>query len=201
MEPLDRNVWPKTITIDFGNGCEVRDSIVKKGKIIIKQSAPRNTDSWEKVVTFDGYAVNNTQIEGTHTISFSLESGNPVWTSVITGSKITKEDGTVITREATYVREQIAGTETPRNRFDNIYLLTGDASGVNCNGDSYTSIITKPLVINMGCRWIQEGTKEIHIGDKPLITLDFGDGTCDNKATLTQNGETREIILRGMRRR
>ena len=39
------------------------------------------------------------------------------------------------------------------------------------------------------------GIVETTIGDRNAL-LSYGDGTCDRKATLIINGQTREIILR-----
>lgn len=202
VEPRDRTTWPKTITIDFGTeGCTVREGITKKGKIIIVQSARQNAETWEKVISFDNYFINDNQIEGTHTVSFHIRSGHPVWTTTITGGKVTTPDGVIRTREATHKRIQTRGLETQRDRSDDAFQLTGNASGTHKNGKTFTWTITEPLVISNDCRWIRKGIKEISLEGQSLIMLNFGDGTCDDKASLTQDGETREITLKGFRRR
>ena len=200
VEPEERGVWPKTFTIDFGDGCELREGMVKKGKMIITQSGPLDTRRWKKVVTYEDYYVNGNQIEGTHTITFSVGSGNPVWTHTVEGSRITKEDGQVITREADHTRVQTRGTDTPRIKTDDVYQISGSASGINRKGVVYSTSITEPIRIFMGCRWIISGVKEIQVEGESLVILDYGDGTCDNKATVTKDGETREITLRPLRR-
>ena len=62
--------------------------------------------------------------------------------------------------------------------------------------------ITKPLVFKRECSSSRkfsiavEGTKELTIDGK-LIVIDYGDGTCDNKVTITINGTSKEVEVSG----
>lgn len=200
VEPMDRITWPKTITIDFGTeGCTVREGVIKKGKIIINQSGPHFGSAWTKVITFDNYFVNGTQIEGTNTTTFSREDGQPVWTSTITGGQVTTAEGVIRTREAVHIRTQTRGIDTPRDRSDDAFQLTGNAAGIRRDGETFSWVITEPLVISNNCRWIRKGVKVITLEGQSDITIDFGTGDCDNIAIASQNGVTREIVLKGRR--
>ena len=55
--PEDAN-WPKTITIDFGDGCTGLYDNTRSGKIIIEVSGPRMETGSTKTVTFDNYFFN-----------------------------------------------------------------------------------------------------------------------------------------------
>ncbi len=198
VEPEDRTIWPKTITIDFGEGCEVREGVVKKGKIVIRQSAPAHSDTWRKRVEFVRYQVNDDRIAGYQTFGFSREGRAPSW-HTSTDMTITLAEGTEIKRAGQHLRQQIAGTETPRERTDDVFRLTGESSGTGREGKSYHSVITEPLIAPNACRWITKGVKEITVGEESTSVLDYGDGTCDNQATVTRDGETVTITLRGRR--
>ncbi len=199
--PMDRVTWPKTITIDFGTeGCLVRDSVVKKGKIIINMDAPQNGRAWTKVITFDNYYVNGNKVEGTNTTVFSRADGHPTWTSTIVGGQITTPEGNILrTREAIHTRVQTRGIDTPRDRTDDAFQLTGNASGTRKDGKTFSWVINEPLVISNNCRWIRNGVKVITLEGQSDITIDYGENVCDNIATVTQNGVTKEIKLRGRR--
>jgi len=199
FEPEAREEWPKTITIDFGEGCEVREGVIKKGKIIIRQSAPRNADTWRKMVTYDGYQVNDDAFNGKHTVGFTNTLRVPTW-NTSDELTITRGDGTEISRNSQHLRQQLAGFDTPRLKEDDVFRLSGESSGVNRKGQAYSEIITEPLIIPVNCRWITKGIKEITLGEEPVVILDYGDGSCDNQATVTKDGETKTITLRGMRR-
>ena len=71
------------------------------------------------------------------------------------------------------------------------------------NGDTFTSEVLVPLMkINeIGCRGVYvSGIAEMHISDGTEISIDYGDGSCDNLAELTINGETEIIELHRHRR-
>lgn len=55
--------------------------------------------------------------------------------------------------------------------------------------------IVSPLRIQLSCRWIVSGTVEIRPESLPLRILDFGNGECDNIATVLVNGVTYTIFL------
>lgn len=197
--PMDRVTWPKTITIDFGTeGCLVRDSVTKKGKIIINQSGPQFGESWTKVITFEDYYVNDNKIEGTHTIVFT-RGANPTWVTTVTDGQITTPDGVIRTRNAVHTRRQVEGMDTPRIRIDNVFEITGNGSGTRKDGKAFSTVITEPLVVSHDCRWIRKGIKTLTLEGRNDITIDYGSGTCDNKAMASQDGTSREITLRGRR--
>lgn len=201
VRPMDRVTWPKTITIDFGTeGCMVRDSVVKKGKIIVNMDAPQNGRAWTKVITFDNYYVNGNKIEGTNTTTFNRADGHPTWTSTIVGSQVTTPEGVIIRiRQAVHIRVQTRGVDTLRDRSDDAFQLTGHAAGIRRDGKTFSWVITEPLVISNNCRWIRKGIKVITLDGQSDITVDYGENVCDNVATVTQNGVTKEIKLRGRR--
>lgn len=194
----DTTHFPRTITIDFGEtNCEAPNGRMKRGKIIVTLSAPRWQVGAQKTVTFENYYVEDYHIEGTKTFTFNgkNEEGHPSITSALTGGVITTPDGEQISREATHTREIIAGQST-RKRWDDEFLLSGSAQGVNSNGKAYTMEITTPLHTKAICRWITEGVKEMQVGENNIV-LDYGDGSCDNVAIAIINGESKEITLKG----
>ena len=60
-------------------------------------------------------------------------------------------------------------------------------------------MINEPLVISNNCRWIRKGVKVLSLEGQSDVTIDYGDNVCDNKATVTQDGVTKEIKLKGRR--
>ncbi len=200
VRPMDRVTWPKTITIDFGTeGCMVRDSVFKRGKIIINQSGPQNGRAWTKVITFEEYYVNRHKIEGTNTTTFSRADGAPTWTSTITLGQITTAEGVIRTRQAVHVRKQTRGIDTTTDRNDDAFQITGHATGTRADGQAFSWVITEPLLISNNCRWIRKGVKILTLEGTSDITIDYGTTECDNIATITQDGVSKEITLRGRR--
>ncbi len=188
--------YPRMIEIDFGtDGCEGRHGAIRKGKIIVTVTGFFLNRGSKRVVTFDGFSVNDYQVDGTKTVTNmgQNDAGNWVRGIVVDGS-VTTPEGDVITRLSTRQIEWIegAGLESMLNFWDDVFSITGTASGVNSKGIAYTSEITSPLIKARNCRWIQEGVISISSGDNTVI-IDYGDGTCDNVAIATVNGVEKEI--------
>jgi hypothetical protein len=165
---------------------------VKNGTVVIKVlGRPVQATFWRQVTLVD-FMVNEASVEGVKLIEKTAENQ---FSMTLTGGKITFADGTEYTRTFNRTRTQTDGTATPFFIWDDVFETEGQSSGVNREGDSYTRTITAPLVKPRNCRWFVQGTIEFVTGEN-TATLDYGDGTCDRIATLTVNGETREINLR-----
>ena len=106
----------------------------------------------------------------------------------------------VITIESIRTREWVEGSDK-WNRWDDVYFITGETTGTNFRGEEYTRTILTPLEWAASCRFIKSGSIEIVVGERDPIIIDFGNGDCDNEATVSRNGETRTIELRYHHRR
>jgi len=197
MEKLDSDT--RKIILDYGEGnCEDFHERVKKGKILITVSGKYRNKGFTRTVTFEDYFVNDYKVEGTKTIinQGPNDKGNVTYTVTLENGKITTPEGDVITRESDKTREWIQGYETPLYKWDNKYKVTGKATGINRNGIRYTRTINDPLHVSAKCRFILSGTAEIKPADKSSILIDYGDGSCDDKAQVTLNDKTKEIRLK-----
>lgn len=191
-----------TRTIDFGStGCTLPNGNVLKGKIIISFSNDFTSKSRTLSYRFVDFYHNGKLLQGNKSITYELKSTellateHPVMTFTV-DMKITFDDGKVYSRTGTTVKETIEGNETPLNWEDNVFLVTGNSATSLANGDTITTVITTPLRYITSCKLpfpvsgIVSITKNTSVG-----TLDFGDGKCDNLATLTIDGVTKDIIL------
>ncbi|MBA6157142.1 hypothetical protein H3Z83_11520 [Tenacibaculum sp. S7007] len=184
----------KIVTLDFGDGCEGRRGREFAGKIIIEYE--KNDTSLSKTLTFENFSVEGNTVEGGKSIVKVKENanGNPEATFNI-DITITLESGAVIVRKGTKVKEKIEGADTD-TRGDDVYSISGNWESVNKNGVVKTATITTNLRREWACKYIVSGVIEIS-KDGRTATLDFGDGSCDNKATLTDaEGNTKEITLK-----
>lgn len=185
----------KTITFEnFVNG-NSGNGRVKNGQIIIRILGGPLQAQFERIVTFNNFTIDGIKIEGEKHITKTAEYQ---YTVQITGGKVTFTDGRTYTRECNRIRTWAEGYNTPANIWDDTYTITGTSTGVNRKGYAYTHTITTPLVIKNTCRWIVEGTIEMVVNDNTAI-LDYGNGACDNIATVTVNGVIKEVTLRGKR--
>lgn len=190
-------VWPKTITVNYGAGCTGFYDQTRSGKIIIVVTGPRRTIGSKKTVTFDNFYFNGIKVEGTRVIENLGYNNNQdmVFGVTLTGGKLTLPNGNTIEREVKHQREWIAGF-TSKNAWDDEVLITGTASGVNINDVVYADTITTALHWERACKFIVSGVVKISREGKDPVTLDYGTGDCDATATVTLNGESKDITLR-----
>jgi hypothetical protein len=200
---LTNDSW--TRTIDFGSqGCTLHNGNVVKGKIIISFSkvftSPIKTISYK----LERFYHNGSLIEGSKTIIHELKKSDlladlhPVTTHTIE-LKITNPDGKVYTRIGTRVREMVAGIATIADWEDNVFKVWGYHITTFPNGTKYTFKTEKiqALLFKMSCKmpFAVSGIVEIVKNDLNA-TLDYGNGECDNKATMTFKDAAVEIILK-----
>jgi len=194
--------WPRTVIVDYGDGCDlgIRN---RKGKILIKVSAPMWHDEAYREVTFDNFYINDHRVEGKRIVTNegrwddgSEYDGFRYFSVMLVGGKVTTPDGQVITKDVNRTRTFVEGEETRWDRRDDIWYIDGAATGVNRKGIAFTREITSPLWKEIGCRFITQGTVLISAEGRPDVILDYGDGACDPIATVTVGDETREINLK-----
>ena len=195
--PRDPFVFPKTVTFDYGTGCKGRDGKTRKGKMVTTYSAPMIKPGAIAVTRFDGFFVNDVKVEGIHSTKNSSTSSILIFTRKVENGKLTFPQGGVSVWNATHTNKQIAGLGTPGFPMDDEFEINGGAKGVFEKGSNrveWSRVIVEALQKTFKCRWIDRGVVHITRNDKKAI-LNYGDGTCDNKAVIIINGERKEITL------
>ena len=196
---IDGNVLK--VIIDFHDGCTDLWGNTRKGKIVATFTKFYRQEGYTHTITLEDYYINDYQVEGMKTVTNTGENedGNIEFSVTISDGKLTTPEGVEITRESTRTREWIEG-ESTLNVWDDKYEITGEATGINFKGNEYTRTITQSLVISASCRFPLSGVIESQDEEGSIVTLDYGAGDCDNKATVTKDGISKEILLRMKRR-
>ena len=194
-----QGTFPNTITIDYGTGCTAQNGRTMAGKIIVDVTAGYYTQGAVRTTHTDGLTVDGNSLDFTRTVTNQgmNTSGQMYWSVKVSGTRVKATDGTTGTWTADRVRTMVAGQETTDDMLDDVVEITGTATGTCHEGHAFTSTITSPLVKRADCKWIASGVEQTTVtGRKGARSLDFGDGTCDDKGTITlPNGSTREITL------
>ncbi len=201
-------LFPVRIVIDFGTGCQGRDGRTRKGKIITEYSARLIVPGAMAVTSFEDYFVDSIKVEGTLKIT---NTSSPVNTQPLTRSfkkevinaKLSKPNGNYIEWNSTKTITQLEGLVTPNLPADDVFKIEGSSLGRAKKGNllvAWQSTVEEPLIKKFLCRWIVKGKIKTTRANSTtnnqwIAVLDFGDGTCDRKATLTVNGRTIEITL------
>lgn len=192
---LTATTWTRTVTFD---NCTLPNGNVIDGTIIVSGSLNFDTPSHTISYSFVDFHHNNILIEGNRTIVRSFQStatlaaAHPVANMSI-DMTLTFPNGNVYHREGNRVREMIEGFDTPMVWADNVFSISGSWTTTFPAG-TRTSTITTPLRVEADCPHIVSGVVTT-VGTNNTATLDYGNGDCDNQATLTINGTTTTITL------
>lgn len=188
----------RTLTIDFGTtNCLCRDGLNRRGKIIAVFNGRHGEVGSSVTITLHNYFVNDNQLTGTKVKTYL---GDRKVSVVVTGASIVTPHGTA-TWQANRVIEKIAGYDT-RHIADDVWLITGEASGINRRGIAYTAVIEQPLkrVLSPGCaRNFVSGILTITNQRGGTMSVNYdpvGGEPCDKIAEVTVNGRKRIIQLR-----
>ena len=188
--------YPKTITLDYGDSTVLRNGVVLSGMIEIYISTTPNTDGFEKTVSFDNFGVDSVSISGEMSIIYIGDNQTSSIHTTSSNLTITLPDGSVVTRSGERVREWLSGLDTPLDQSDDTIQVTGYAQ-ITTDTTSYKMEVSIPLIKVGDCRHFISGVIDYSTNGTVFALVDYGDGTCDELAYLTQNGETVEINLSG----
>jgi hypothetical protein len=187
--------FPREIIIDFGEGCEDWRGNTKTGKIIVWISDTMINEGATRTVSYENYSVRGNQVNGSKTVvnKGKNEEGNWVIESQSNITIIRAEDGMVINRVSYALIEWLTGFETAE-KSDDSYLISGSGSISQDETVTFSRQVLVPMLIDRDCRYILSGQVQL-TNEEGTIILDYGNGTCDNTATVTRDGEIEEIDL------
>lgn len=192
---LTANSWTRTLTFD---NCELPNGSVLDGTIIVSGSLNFDAPSQTISYSFVDFHHNDILVEGNRTVVRSIQSTSaqaaphPVANMSI-DMHVTFPNGNEYHRVGNRIREMIEGFGTPMIWADNVFTISGNWTTTFPAG-TRTSTITTPLRAEANCPHIVSGVITT-VRDNNTATLDYGNGDCDNQATLTVNGNSIIITL------
>ena len=186
--------FTRSVTLDFGDGCEMHNGNYLSGIITIEYV--RDPEALTRTITyaFTNFFFNYKNIEGGGSIFRERmnENENPQSTKD-QDITITWPNGDSAHRVGVKVREWIEGVGSG-TWGDNVFLITGNWTTDFPNGAINTGLVTTPLRRELACRFIVSGVIALTHNDI-AGTLDFGDGTCDNQAIFTDSNGVEHLII------
>lgn len=192
----------KKVTIDFGStNCLCNDGKQRRGKILVSYTGRKRIVNSSLNVTTDGYYVNDHKVDIDKTITNlgRNANGNIQWNVLVKSAKvILANNGGTISWACNRTHTWLKGEATPRFLADDQYEISGNASGVNAKGVAYTINITTPLLLDFSCNQARlvKGVVEITPNGKQARIIDYGNGTCDNQASITVGNTTKTFTMR-----
>lgn len=207
----ENNDGTHTTIYDYGDGCD-EFGYFTKGKISYVWSNIGN--SYYSKVLYENYYSYGMEMNGYSEYSFTsdgnsyfgydttnVESDSSAITDIVyywSGSS-TGKDNIIMKFDS---GEKYSYTSNFSTKWENStytilegeFTYTSDPDGYN-----YHYLVYDPLIYNYDCPnvWVAvSGIESIHYDDLTKtydFIIDYGNGTCDNLATITENGETSQI--------
>lgn len=206
-----------TKLIDFGTGCSDDHGESRSGQILISYSSDTDVVGSYRQVEFINFFRDSINIQGTRrmeVIDIDANGNSTTKTSLVNG-KMIYADGTFETKNSVMTRFEY---KDENDRSLNYSTVFGTESGVDSEGVSFSMEITTPIKFVRNCadfidsstmsstlagqgrhngyrhgkKIPVEGVKVLTTGED-IVTIDFGDGTCDTTAEVTTNGVTETV--------
>lgn len=191
-------IYPRLISLDFGDGCTDYLGRTRTGLMHIALSAPWEEIGSTRTLTFENFTVTRPMqstaiaVEGVRTLE-RLEpgaEGESRWMRSLNTTLTHPEF--VMDRTFNGVRRWIQGEGD--STVANVFGLTGSGT-ITRNEFVRNRTILEELILDKECGEIVSGTVEIERPALGEAVLDYGAGACDGQATLTSDGETYIIDL------
>jgi len=206
---IDRTMpdnFPLTLTLDYtDDGCTLTDGRAVSGTITSVFSGKLREAGSNFTITFTDFVLDGKTINGTKTITNNglNAEGQLNYTVVVENGSVAFANGNTVSYSANRTRTWVEGMDTNFENDgmsgiqDDVWEITGAASGLNRDGNNYTVNITTPLRRAMNCRWLTAGILELDTDAlSSTLIIEFGEGTCDDQAIARLGLITRAITMK-----
>jgi hypothetical protein len=196
VETTVNSKFPKTITLDYGSGCTDTEGNFRAGKIIVHITGPyweKNTVRLSKLVD---YRYNDLKIAGDRNETnkgvndkgytvFEVKNSEKIWNS---------KDELLVERNLERLRTCNRGANLTSIEDDEVWV--SGTTKVNKNGKESIQEITTTLYRKITCQHFQSGVITTFVNKVKIAELNYGAGSCDDKATWSNGTITKEITLK-----
>ena len=193
VEEGDNDGFPKTITLNYGDGTELKNGKVLSGIIVIEISAPKDAEEKTRTVTYDNFGVDSVSLVGTAVMEH--DKSDETFRTFKSDLTFTLADGTVIDRTSDRQWQWLEGADTDEDQTDDVIQITGIVNATK-GTDTYSKEITDPLIRQRDCKYITAGEVVITVNDVVMWTMNYGQGDCNSIAIVTDaDGNVKEVDL------
>ena len=193
---ITKSMTPWEVTIDFGQGCTISDSVLYSGKIFVTGSfsASNQLNLSLKVVEFGtgGYKFSG-DINKVITLDEQLLSGVATLDEEVV-IKLPGNQGEIRHKAKLTCRYNAGNAATFE---DDTILLWGKLTSRFADGYEIirTAQENNPLLFSVSCRQFVSGVASFKSNKNQTWSIDYGEGACDNTALYTFGNETKTITF------
>lgn len=174
-----------TLTYNFAEGCTQPSGNVLKGIMVIAFNEGNPT-----FIMFENFYHNENMVSGNISSMKALNLSKQPYIKNTQDITVTFKNGKVYKRKGVITRTFTKGFDTKEQISDDEFATTGEWMTTLPDGTINKAKITKDLIIRMGCTFKKHVNGTISFDRNGNYgTLDFGDGNCFTKWTLTRFGK------------
>ncbi len=193
----DTTTSPKTILVEFSSGCVYNNKVYTGSIFITYNNNNMRLPGSEAKIEFNSVTVDGNAILGSVKIkNYGTNANGNLYgdIDVISNVTFTGNAGSI---NGVFHYEVERFANDPNNNTDDQYVINGSGSGVDADGHAISRVVVQDLVRRAmpDCIHFVSGQMRTEIDNQPEQLLDYGNGTCDNTATLTVLGNSQQIIL------
>ncbi len=186
-----------SIIVDFGSGCMANNGKTYAGRILTQYDGDMSQMGNTANINFDGFSINGVSVGGdAEFVNTGNNASGNLTGKIAINSNITFEGNAgSLTGNFRYTVERfenVVGVSA-----DDEFYVSGFGSGFTSGGVQFNTLITTPLLrkTDTGCNFFSKGINKTSVSGSPDQFLDYGNGYCDNLATLTVSGDSQTIVL------
>lgn len=188
--------FPKTVTLEYGEGCTDPEGNFRAGKIVVHITGPYWTKGTERHADLVDYRFNDLKISGERlVINKGLNENGYVVFELKNTELIGKTNGELLV-ERKIERTRICNRGTNHSSYDDNEVWITGRSFIKKNGKEVVQEITTPLYRMVSCPHFQSGVIVTYIKNEKVSELNYGNGECDDKAIWSNGTITKEITLK-----
>ena len=190
-----------TLIINFGEDNFLHLGHIKRGEIIIIYNKFLYDNGANISTTFTDFYINNNLVQGNivlNNIGFN-ENENLEFSLEINNLSLNTENG-IINLSGNYNKEMVEGFSTQYQYLDNVYHVSGNATGNSVNNNSFNINISDSTIHNLSCFQtssciITKGLTQVNPSIYDQRILDYGNGNCDCEISAIIEEENYPLII------
>ena len=190
-----------TLIINFGEDNFLHLGHIKRGEIIIIYNKFLYDNGANISTTFTDFYINNNLVQGNIVLSnigFN-ENENLEFSLEINNLSLNTENG-IINLSGNYNKEMVEGFSTQYQYLDNVYHVSGNATGNSVNNNSFNINISDSTIHNLSCFQtssciITKGLTQVNPSIYDQRILDYGNGNCDCEISAIIEEENYPLII------
>lgn len=168
------------LLVNFESNCEGLDGKFRSGSLLINWEGSLEENNFAYTVSFDGYEVDEHGVDGSITVSnLTFKENGFGFNVVVDDGMVSFPDGKQILYEQDFDYDFDFG-EIMELR------ITGSTNGTGKEGVTYEASIKEPILVVSGCPHAVSGSFDATFNDRPIVTVNYGDGSCDSQAVASR---------------